>query len=161
MSLNEIAEQICTEEGSVVKLCQDGKFFRIVDQTVYACTKLSLCKTYAFEVKRRLDTAIGGYLDNDECSRPECEDLHLCIKFLQKKCTFGNRCFYSHKFRLSFHNQKVLEKMGLSNLREEQLRIFFRQSYELCSDFRIPSTCKYFRSKNGCNAGNQCRYLHF
>lgn len=65
--------------------------------------------------------AVCEKYNTGDCDDDDCPDLHVCSRFMQRKCTAGKGCKFDHSFQTSEHNKWVLDTFQVRCLTDVEL----------------------------------------
>ncbi|CAG0887068.1 unnamed protein product [Darwinula stevensoni] len=95
-----------------------------------------------------------AYLLPDGCSG-DCNGLHMCYKYVAKKCSRGDSCEEGHDFKTN-HNTKILRKFHLEDADSQLLLKLMQSSGDVVV---VPGICDYY-NVGECKYGSGCTKMH-
>ena len=138
----------------LLKSCRDKFVVKTVEgeKFVEAKSSLKLCNRFLFPSTK------------GRCNKYPCGKLHICPRFLEKSCIFGEGCKKPHSFDkcvtknlLIQHNLDTLSSSNLEKLFQKALKEH-KVRYEAKNSG--PRVCEFYHKGSTCKGGDKCKFLH-
>ncbi len=139
----------------LLKSCRDKFVIKTVEgeKFIEAKPSLKLCDRFLFPSTQ------------GRCDQHPCNKLHICRRFLEKSCDFGESCKKPHTFDncvtknlLIQHNLDTLSSSNLEKLFKKALK---EHKVRYAAKNSGPMVCGFYRKRRStCKGGDKCKFLH-